>query len=1080
MDTPVPVLPTKIFVPRRRSDLLTRPRLIHALHELLDYKLIIIAAPAGYGKTSLVVDFAHHTEWPFCWYSLDALDGEPIRFLSHFISSITMQFPLFGKRSRSALHSMAQGELNLDTMLAAVIQDAFEAINEHFVIVLDDYHFVDKSEPIAYFISRLIQDSDENCHIILTSRMLVSLPELPLMVARSQVGGLGAEDLAFTAQEIQILFQQNLHQAIPESLAQELARLSEGWITGLLLSSQMADLGVTERLRRGRIAAVGLYDYLASQVLDRQPAEVRDFLLRTSLPDEFNAEECAAVLGAALGCEVNWNALIEHVLQANLFITPVGESEVWYRYHHLFADFLRQRMLRERPEESQRIIDRLTQRYREQRAWDRIYTLYHRLERLPQTASLLEEIGSELMADGRLTTLEGWLDALPEDEIERSPILLSLQGGLLMMRGEMHRSLELLDRALPMLSPEEHRFHYADALIRRSTILRALGEHDQALRDVEQAIELTSRNPRLAELRGVALHRKGVTLYYSGLLNEALGAFNEALEAFADLASAQQRYSAYVLMDMGAVYVSLGNFVQAERSLMNAIECWLSSGNIVRLANAYNNLGDLQRQMGNYESALSSLQKSVEYARQSGYPRMEAYALASIGDLYRDLGAYVAAQEAYQQALVIMGRVQDHFLEVYLSLAQAVLASVQGNMDRARNWLAQAQRLSRDGGSAYEQHLCYLEAGRIDLLSGNIQAARETLQRALSFFASEGHSSEAQRAELYYLFSRIDASLEEATRTEALRVLSRFLGREIPMAVLCVLREMRSHLEMLACDPGISLPVRTLLQQVDHFEQQTYTLRKRLRREAVIVPFAGPQLVIHALGRIQVRLNDRPLEIGDWQTQSARDLFLFLLSRPEGVTREAIGAIFWPEASTHEVYLRFKNTLYRLRRAVGKDVVLFHDGYYQFNANLDYEYDVEQFFREIYHAERSTDVTQKIAAYQNALRYYQGPYLPGLDDAWVVIERQRLFQAYTEALLKLGSLYLEQGDARGALNCAQQLLQEDPCFEEAHRLAMQAYAAMGNRAAVVRQYDYCRRVLSEELNTTPSAATRSLYEALTR
>lgn len=1079
MDVPVPILPTKIFVPRRRNDLLSRPRLIDALHELLEYKLIIIAAPAGYGKTSLVVDFAHHTEWPFCWYAVDALDREPIRFLSHLVTSITMQFPLFGKRSRAVLQNMAQGELNLDTMVSAVIQDMFEAINEHFVIVLDDYHLIEESEPVAHFISRLVQDSDENCHVILTSRTLIALPDLPLMVARSLVGGLGAEDLAFTPQEVQAFFRQTLRQAIPESLAYELARLSEGWITGLLLSSQLADMGILDRLRRGRIASVGLYDYLATQVLERQPPELRDFLLYSSLLEEFDATECKEVIGEALGIQADWNALINTVLRENLFLTPVGEGRVWYRYHHLFADFLQQRLLAERPEQAERLIVRLSERYRQQRAWDRIYMLYRRLGRVDQTAPLLEEIGAELFEDGRIITLQEWLDELPETAIKENAVLLSLKGELLIVKGGVHEGVELLSHSLSWLSPERHRFQRIDALVRRAIGLRRLGDYDRALEDLEEAIVLSEGRKELEKLHGTIVQQKGVILYHKGYVKEALNVLQHSLKFFDP--SRDVNYVAFSLMQMGIINVSLGDFLAAERLFSQAIDYWQATGNSVRLANVLNNLGDLKRQTGDYEGSLLALEKAIEHARLSGYQRMEAYALASIGDLYRDLGIWPSAHEAYQKAQVMVNRLGDRFLNLYLLLNLASLHELQGQSGHALTLLEQARQMVEGGGSDYEKNLYRMELGRFELLNGRYELARQTLMFALTFFETEGHALEGLRTRFYFILAQwYLKSWSEDFYPMALAFFSRLLNHDTPPFVFTLVREMRPYLEPLISDERLGPLTNELIIRLEQFDARLNLLRRRLRRQASTVPFAGPQLVIQTLGKIQVKLNDHSLAISDWQTQSARDLFLYLLTRPDGVSREAVGAVFWRDCSPHELHLRFKNTLYRLRRAVGRDVVLFQDGIYRFNTDLDYEYDVEQFFREIYHAERSSDSRQKILHYQNALRYYQGPYLPGLDETWVLIERQRLFNAYTSVVLKLGELYLEQGDAQSALTCAQQLLQEDPCFEEAHRLAMQAYGAMGNRAAVVRQYDYCRRVLLEELNTAPSLQTQSLFEALIR
>ena len=197
MNKETPVTQTKILIPRRRKDLITRQRLLDLLYEILDLKLIILSAPAGYGKTSLLIDLIYKSQWKFCWYSLDKLDQDPQRFIAHFITSIAHQFPEFGQDSFTALNNMTQDQLNLDFMISVIINDIFENVKEHFVIILDDYHLVDSTDAVSHFISNFIQNMDDNCHVILSSRTLLTLPDLPLLVARSQVGGLSYEELTF-------------------------------------------------------------------------------------------------------------------------------------------------------------------------------------------------------------------------------------------------------------------------------------------------------------------------------------------------------------------------------------------------------------------------------------------------------------------------------------------------------------------------------------------------------------------------------------------------------------------------------------------------------------------------------------------------------------------------------------------------------------------------------------------------------------------------------------------------------------------------------------------------------------------
>ena len=167
---------TKLITPQRRKELLSRPRLLELMSDLLDFRLIIIAAPAGYGKTSLLIDFASQSEWPVCWYALDPLDRDFERFLSYFIHSIQMQFPEFGEQSLKALESTPADQINPDFLISTITNDIYDHITEHFVVVLDDYHLLKSSQTIDQFLSDFIQRADDNCHVVITSRRLLTFP----------------------------------------------------------------------------------------------------------------------------------------------------------------------------------------------------------------------------------------------------------------------------------------------------------------------------------------------------------------------------------------------------------------------------------------------------------------------------------------------------------------------------------------------------------------------------------------------------------------------------------------------------------------------------------------------------------------------------------------------------------------------------------------------------------------------------------------------------------------------------------------------------------------------------------------
>ncbi|PIZ25468.1 MAG: hypothetical protein COY47_05785, partial [Chloroflexi bacterium CG_4_10_14_0_8_um_filter_57_5] len=444
----IPLSQTKIIVPKRRDEILTRARLLELLNKLLDKRLILISAPAGYGKTSLLIDYANHAEMPLCWLSLDALDQDPQRFVAYLIAAIAHVFPKFGRQSTAALSNITSLEDDIERLIVTLVNEIYERVSEHFILVLDDYQFVNDTPAIRDFVNRFAQLVGENCHLILSSRKVVSLPDAILMIARDQVGGLGPLELAFEAEEIQALFEQNYHQHISAVTAEELVQQTEGWITGLQLSNPSMAKGISDRLRAARAAGVELFDYLSQEVLDQQPPEMRAFLLRTSLLDEFDADLCEAVLSPLTPDQPNdWKQMIASVRLNNLFVLPVGPNGKWLRYHHLFQDFLNVRIREEHPELVEPILLRLAQVHEQNGDLEKSYHAYQQLADINALADLVERAGTTLLYNDRLITLSNWLDYLPEELIRTRPVLLSLRGAVAVVKGKVQSGLSLLDQA---------------------------------------------------------------------------------------------------------------------------------------------------------------------------------------------------------------------------------------------------------------------------------------------------------------------------------------------------------------------------------------------------------------------------------------------------------------------------------------------------------------------------------------------------------------------------------------------------------------------------------------------------------
>ncbi len=1073
-----PVALTKLIVPQRRKELLSRPRLLDLLSDLLDFRLIILAAPAGYGKTSLMIDFASHFEWPICWYALDPLDQDIYRFLTHLIYSIKQKFPEFGESSLQALFASPVDQINADYLISTITNDIYENIAEHFVVVLDDYHFLKTNSQIDQFLSDFIQRADENCHIVITSRKLLTLPDLPLMVARSQVGGLSVEELAFLPEEIQELFEYIFETPINNAQAEDLAAQTEGWITGLLLTSQMLKPGLGEQVKVARASGIGLYEYLTQQVLDQQPARLRDFLLNTSLLEEFNASMCAQVIGSAINQKENWQELINLTIQNNLFVLPVDDNYTWVRFHHLFRDFLQSTLQKERPHDAQKIKRQLAIYFGEKQEWERAFEIYSALGDKEAIVQLIENVGSTFISKGKINKLAEWLSTLPENIIYTNPNILSIKASIAVIQGSLQEGKDLLDKVIHIQQNHHETLALADNLIRRSAALRILGQYPSAMEDADAAIKILGTEPQKTAQYSEALRAKAANLLQTGCLNDALEFYNQALEI--SQKNDREEDTARILVEMGAVFERLGKYSLAENAYRKSIAYWHSIGDSIWQPTILNNLGVVQHLCGDFANSFLNFEKAMHYAQITGNRRMEGYSLASIADLYKDLDASQEAMDAYQQAFILAQQVEDQYLIFYLKMAKARMHLLSNDLQKAENQIRSVQSLVKNSGSPFEIHRCQLEHAALDFARKRFAEALERLTITSEYFKQAGIIEDSIRSDVLLSLSLVHCGQEK----KAAKIIGNFLNhisdsdRHIPS--LSVLGEIKDGLEILQENAQLHSFYSQLKTLLVEYQVLTQKYRRKIRKQATLIPFAPARLDIRAFGKAEVAIQNRVLAISDWKTQTSRDLFFLFLAHPEGLSKEEVGLIFWPDSSPAELKLRFKNAIYRMRHAIGSEVVIFRDDFYQFNRSIDYEYDVQNFLAEIERAKHEKNEAKKKKILLKTMDLYKGPYLPDIEDIWAETDRQKYLDLYMNTILDLIRICMRNKEFNEGLAYCQQALKTDTYNEEIYRLSMQIYALLGNKASLLKQFEICRKILEEDLNTDPSDQTIQLFNRLTK
>ena len=1067
----IPVSRTKIVIPTLRPEILHRSRLLALFDNLLDKKLIIIAAPAGYGKTSLLVDYARQSEMPICWLSLDALDQDPQRFCAYLIASMEQRFPKFGKQSKAVLRSLVSLEQDMERMLAALVNEINSQIDQHFTLVVDDYQFVDSVPDVRNLFSRFVYLVGENCHIVLSSRRVPALPDITLMVARQQVSGFDLEELAFRPNEIRSLFEMTYGMFLDDRLVDGLLEQTEGWITGLLLSISSVSNSLPVMTRAARTTGVDLSSYLDQEVLAPQTPKIRNFLLQTSLLEEFDSGLCEEVLG-----EGDWKNLIKTVRQNNLFVLQVGPEGGWLRYHHIFQEFLQQRIRQEQPEIVKKILFSLANVYEVRHEWEKAYAIFRQLDDPDLLSALIERAGMPLLLGERLITLQAWLNNLPTEQFQKHPALLSLKGALLCTVGEGHLALSTLDRTILEFQKTDDMANLTLAFVRRSAAHHLVGDYASSLMDADEALRLSENKPDLQFTYAEARRFKGISLHQLGQTAEAIRVQEDALQCYGQLGDKQR--AAWVLVELGNSYLANGNTPAALNAFQQALDEWRRESNLPSQANVLNSLGVLYHNLGECEKAAQAFEAGLECARSSSSLWQESLLLTSLGDMYVNLDEYDSAFQAYGNAAQIAQQVSYQFLTNYLGLAQAHLARLRGQFREATLYLHEAQISVLATNSNYECGLYYLEHGCLQLAEEHYSSANNLLIQARDFFQGGGLTTETACSRIWLAVAYCKAGKPALAHDQLKIALETDTSEPSIFPIQQVIRQARPWLADLQKDAESKAILAPWLARITSAENDLPDLRKHLRRLLHTVPIQVPHLMIQAFGKAQVRMNGKLVTTKQWKTASVRELFFFFLAASRPITKEEGGEMLWPELSPQELKLRFKNELYRLRHALGQNVIRFENDLYSFNRLLDYDYDVEKFNIAIMKANSSSDVEEKIALLRLATGLRNGPYLQDLDATWVWPERERIDRICTDAWLHLAESLRQNSDLKAALQACQEALKIDPSREDVHCLAMQLHAERGDRLGIIWQYQACCEALRSELDIDPSQETQALYRRL--
>ena len=1058
-----PLIKTKIQIPYRRPELLKRSKLHNWLHANMDRKLIIVSAPAGYGKTSLLVDFAAETELPVCWFTIDQFDRDIKVFIHYLIASIKRRFPKFGTQSESILKEIKDPASDIYPIVSTLVNEIIESIPEYFVIVLDDHHTIENDEHVSEFLDLFISYLDENCHIILASRSLPALPNMALLIARKQAAGISIDELRFSVQEIQELAKKAYGNEISVQHAQQLMHITGGWIAGL----QLTDPELWEKapaLTSSTKLTPSIYDFLLVQVLNQQPHELQQFLLKSSVLEEVNPEICSRILDIE-----NPLKFIDQIRIRNLFITEYrGEIET-FRYHDFFRDFLQTTLKRQNEHDFRNLITQAAEYYAVVGEYDRAINRYQALGEHKSSADIIVTISQPMFDTGRWDTLAEWIDTLPDRYLNREPDLLIFRAKIYAERGEYTSALIFFTRAERAATELGDKSKSAQALAMKGYILRYQGHYAEAISQCQQAFALVSGETPDEKFAIALAHKNiGLSLIRLGQSQEGRQALNRALYIYEELVNPHD--IGMIHHDLGLSLELTGDLEGAVTHYKAALEKWEQLENLSPWANTLNGLGVIYLQRGEYELAEASLKEALQKTRQVKDHRIEAYTLASLGDLFREIGNYDESFNSFEQALDIAHRSQIGFVVTYALWGLGNINILTGNIQQAECRLLEALEHAQNHESAFEVGLCKTSLAILANQEGDIIRASGLLDEVID---NLGHGNFKQLLSRTYLHRAFTYFIDDAF-DEAIDCLEICLGLTDQIGYSHYLT-----IDALQIDPLIKYALSNNIQKTILTEMMDRTEIHRIISKQVSDPQPPirlePSLLISGFSSPEVIFEGKKVQ---WSVAKSRDLFFYLLQHPKGRSKEQIGAIFWPEHGPERLDAAFRSTLYRLRRVVFRESVIFEDGLYSFNWRSDYRYDVLLFEEKLVKALQEKNRDRYIVLLEDALTLYKGEYLQGVYHDWAEVERTRLRASQQGAITNLAYAYTDQGKYYNAIDLYQKLLSLDPFNENAYREIMRCYYRLGDRAAAIRQYQTCVDMLREELALSPSEETLKLYKEI--
>lgn len=772
----IPLLATKLFIPSIRANLVDRPKLLQKLDDAAKCKLILVTAPAGYGKTTLVAAWVASKDHPAAWVSLDQSENDPLLFIAYLVGALQN---IDSGMCQTADALIQSSEPPATEIIFTYLLNDLACLDTQSLLVIDDYHVIQEPE-VHTAMAFLIENAPDNLQIVIASRQSPDLP-LSKLRARGQLADLNVFDLRFNSSESVSFVNGVMGLDLAIDQIQELESRTEGWVTGL----QLAALSLHGQSGIGDFAYALTGDdklianFLIDEVLSQQTAQIQQFLIQASILKQFSTSLCNDVLGIT-----NARDLLDQLEEANLFLIPLDNRGEWYRYHHLFGEMLRRRLEEQQPDLAPGLFHRAMQWHAEQGRTEDAINYAIEGKHFEEATHLISSIALQLQGSGKRRFLIRWIEHIPASLVNTHRLwvhhalaqfyysnfnqsrhfieTIVTDESIASIEDESQRTLSLSYRDILLGTIELHTtmnapsvrqsLHAAVAPLARSEILGygiGWGHFGSAslmmghLSDAQEGLDkaLNTIQKKALSVRPVFAAYHAETIASAGTLQQAARTYQrEYQSAYANNTQEGDAFS-NVLFGLGNLHYEWNELTQADDLITRSVRIASKSRSIDRILHCYQILLRLRIAQGDFDD----IERSIDYAEQ------------------------VATE--YDNPPLVMARI---------NAISARLALAKGQMLAAGRWRQTFERENQGRESTPLQEYEWLTVARIYLAENNISEALRVIKTVHDFAMRQGRVRQVVEISIFMVRAYAEAgdweqALETLHQTLKLAVLEGYI-----------------------------------------------------------------------------------------------------------------------------------------------------------------------------------------------------------------------------------------------------------------------------------------------------------------